>query len=149
MTVIAYKDGFMAADRESGNAYLKTGRNTKVSIIRGNLVGCAGTAKFLVEWRAWFEDGAHPSRFPASLRDSDIQVLVVDRDGLIWKFESGPFPVPREESFTAIGAGQDAAVALMHVGKTAVEAVEVCNEICQGCGGGVDVIHLRELDAPA
>ena len=82
--------------------------------------------------------------FPPSQRDKDdwAGMLVILRDRRIARYERTPYPVFYEDETFAIGCGRDFALAAMHLGKTAREAVEVAIALDSGCGNGIDALTL-------
>jgi hypothetical protein len=115
---------------------------TKIFNVGDALAAYSGDSDFGEEILAWFKDGHKPSLFPAHQRDGDIcgGLLVVWNDRSIWKYERTPYPVIFPPQQFAIGSGRDFALAAMHCGKTAREAVQVACEFDSGCGNGIDVL---------
>jgi hypothetical protein len=145
MTVIVWDGKTLAADRLSGDDWTKTGRATKIHRMRGHLVGVAGIAAFCREFLSWFERGADPADVPAFQRDKDdyVHALVINPERKVYVYSRSPYPLLRENEICAIGSGKEVAEAALYFGKTAKEAVEACNVICTGCGGGVDTLTLE------
>lgn len=146
MSVIAW-DGFrLAADKRilMGNMIRTT---TKIFRDGNALVGYSGGADAGEEILAWFRRGRDPATFPESQRNKDdwAGLLVVFDDGIIWKFERTPYPVKFPPQLFAIGSGSDFALAAMHCGKDAAQAVEIACLFDSSCGNGVDVLthHTR------
>ena len=141
MTVIAWDGLRLAADkRASIGGLIRT--TTKVFDLGDALAGYSGDADAGEEVLAWFRAGADPEKFPAQQRSGDhwAGLLVVHRGGSIWKFERTPHPVRFPAQTFAVGSGRDFALAAMHCGRTAPEAVEVACLFDSGCGNGVDVL---------
>jgi ATP-dependent protease HslVU (ClpYQ) peptidase subunit len=143
VTVIAFDGKTLAADKQSTSSGMIS-RVTKIQRIRGHLVGGSGDAPAVNEHKDWFERGADPKEFPASLRADTFPsfLLVVTPDGRLLTYENGPFPIQLEDKHYAIGSGRDYALAAMHLGRTAVEAVQVAIDLCDGCGCGIDTLEL-------
>lgn len=142
MTVVAWDGVSMAADRW-GEYYTTKTRRTKIKRVGPNLVGCAGAVYASEQVLKWFEAGADPERYPKIPETDAISVLVTGPDGLRL-YEKGPHPMWLENKFFAIGSGGDAAMAAMYLGCPARRAVEVACEVATSCGGGVDVLTLKE-----
>lgn len=145
MSVIAWDGKTMAADKRAviGGGFYRT--TTKIFRVGNALVGYAGDADAGEEMLAWFDkDHADPKLFPQSQRDKDgwAGLLVVWEAGEIWKYERTPFPIKFPPQQFAIGSGRDFAMAAMHLGKTAAEAVEVACALDPGCGNGIDMLTL-------
>ncbi len=145
MTVIAWDGRTLAGDRESGSQYIKCTAATKVYRINGCLVGCAGTGAINAQWREWFRAGAKPEDFKAPLNDADnfTHALVIQPDGRIHLYQRTPYPIEMHGPFAAVGSGQEAALAVLHMGGDARKAVEIASIVCAGCGGGVDTLELE------
>lgn len=152
VTVIAWDGKTMAGDRRA----LYVGLARTVAKIRrgpdGSLVGFSGDGWQAEELFHWFVNGAAPEKMPPAQRDKDdwasmlVVKLVLKREGVeaeVWSYERSPFPVRLYDPFTAIGAGRDYALAAMHLGKCAREAVEVASHFDISCGNGVDVLELE------
>lgn len=141
MSVIAWDGERLAADKRAciGSLVRTT---TKAFHVGDALAAYAGDADAGEEVLAWFREGRDPAKFPASQRDKDswAGLLVVWEDGSLWKYERTPYPVKYPPQQFAIGSGRDFALAAMHLGKTAAEAVEVACVFDSGCGNGVDVL---------
>lgn len=109
----------------------------------GWLMGCTGESDRVSELTQWFLTGAQPDMFPASCRtDSDNRLLVIDNEGKVYLYIRAPVPMEVKEPFFAIGCGCDFALTAMHLGKNAVEAVEITCELDIHCGKGVDSLQL-------
>jgi 20S proteasome alpha/beta subunit len=144
MTVIAFDGKTMAADRMSGNQWTSYGRSTKIAKVDGHLIGGAGVAAVSREFIDWFRSGRVPSDYPAGMKDKDdsTTMLVITPCGVVNVYQRSPMPMVHDNTWYAIGSGQEVAAAVMHVGYDAVKAVEVACAVCTGCGGGIDVLAL-------
>lgn len=144
MTVIAFDGKTLAADKRCTVAgqILTT---TKIFRVNGELVGISGDAAFCAEALNWIRAGCEPSKYPPELRDREkmVNVLLIRKNGEVWRFEDSPFPYQLFGPFYAIGGGSDFALAAMHLGNTAHQAVEVAIALNSGCGNGVDTLMLE------
>lgn len=141
MTVIAWDGRMLAADKMATNAGLNR-TVTKIWKPRpGLLLAIAGDFSVAVEMREWFLAGADPKEFPSKARDDVSSLIVVTAHGYA-KYESGPYPLPFDDTHMAIGSGRDYAIAAMHLGLDAMEAVRVACLFDVNCGNGVDVLTL-------
>lgn len=66
----------------------------------------------------------------------------------IERIESTAFALILEDTLFADGAGRDVALAALHCGKNAREAVELTARIIPRVGGGVDVIAFDDPVSP-
>lgn len=143
MTIIAWDGQMLAADKRacSGNVVSTV---TKIRRIGEMLVGVSGSADIAGEMFEWIQNGRKPDQFPEIQRNNDeVTVLVIER-GQILCYERSPFPILLEDHYFAIGSGRNYALAAMHCGKNAVEAVEVACHFDPDCGNGVDILAFDE-----
>lgn len=144
MTVIAWDGRTLAADKLATFGTTKH-TTTKIFRVRDALVGYAGDADSGEEVLAWFRDGADPAKFPAGQRGPDWAGLLVIRRGQpICRYERTPYPVMFHDTRFAVGSGREFALAAMHLGCSAKEAVQVAIELDSGCGHGIDTLTLEE-----
>jgi ATP-dependent protease HslVU (ClpYQ) peptidase subunit len=142
MTVIAYKDGIMAADKLSTFGTTRS-MVTKVRKVRGCLVGTAGDFSRALALVAWFERGAKEEDYPKfQAEDQWCDFMVVTPDRIITKYQATAHPIVIENQFMAIGSGSKYALAAMHLGYDAIRAVNVAIELDTSCGIGIDAIAL-------
>lgn len=143
MTTIAWDGMTLAADRQAtvGNAVFMV---NKLHRHEGWMLAYFGDSDSGEEMLAWFRAGARPEDFPASQRDNDrFAPLVAIRPGEILKFERTPHPIRFPPQKFAMGSGRDFALAAMHCGRTAAEAVEVAALFDPGTGFGVDTMVIE------
>ncbi len=145
MTCIAWDGSTLAADRMCADEWVIRER-TKIALVRGHLVGCAGNSSAAEEMVQWFAAGAVAADFPASLRDRDngASMLAITPDRRTLLYQAGPYPIELQDERQAIGSGADAALAAMRCGRDATAAVEVAAKVCRNVGCGVDVLRLEE-----
>lgn len=115
---------------------------TKIHRVGGLLVGGSGELSFILAVVEWVRGGRLAEKFPADQRNKDDYqpVLVIEADGTPSIYERTPHPIRYEDKCCAMGSGRDFAMAAMHLGKTAREAVEVACALDAGCGNGIDCI---------
>ena len=140
MSVIAWDGKTLAADKRlcSGTLIRTTTKIFRLGDINA-LAAYAGDADSGEEVLAWFRAGHAPADFPPMQRDKDAwaPLLIVWRDGRMWKFERTPHPLKFPPQHFAMGSGRDFALAAMHLGKTAAEAVEVACVFDSAFGNGI------------
>lgn len=143
MTTIAWDGKTLAADRLAAYGSLAT-TITKIYRIDGLLVGGSGESSLIGMMVEWVRGGRQISAFPATQRDKDDwqPLLVVERDGSTSVYERTPHPIRHEQKFIAIGSGRDFAMAAMHLGRTAREALEVACALDVSSGHGIDTLEL-------
>ena len=139
MTVVAWDGKTLAADKMTSFGGLH-GTTTKVYRIGENLVAGCGLTALIQEMLWWVGDGCRPEKFPTQQRDSKecVSLLVIGKNGLVYQYETTPWPIVLHNKQWAIGSGRDFAMAAMYLGKTARQAVEITSVLCTDCGNGVD-----------
>ena len=142
MTVIAWDGKTLAADKRATNAgMIRT--VTKIFRVDDSIVAIEGNLDQGMLMLAWVRDGCDPDTFPESQNDEDrwVNVTVADKDGLR-QYQQTPYPFKIEDKLFASGSGRDFALAAMHLGKSAVEAVEVACVFQSDCGNGCDYYEV-------
>ena len=138
MTIIAYKDGTIAADRRVSIGCLKTQTTKIFRTPEGGLVGASGNGPILRAMIEWAVKGMLDNEYPECAKENDSDMLYIAPDRKIWLYSTNRFGLRIEAPYHAIGGGSEFAMAAMYLGKTAVEAVEVANALSPCCGEGVD-----------
>lgn len=143
MSVIAWDGKTLAADkRASLGTLIRT--TTKIARCKhGALAGYSGAAAAGEELLAWVNDGGHAADFPAARRNPQAEfalLLLVWQSGELWLYENTPYPMKFPPQQFAIGSGRDFALAAMHLGRSASDAVGVACQFDSGCGNGVDTL---------
>lgn len=144
MTVIAYKDGILAAD----SAFIQCDQmwGTAEKIWRrddGTLVGGHGSAGFCEAFRAWVmggEEGEAPRA--EKTEDGYSDGLIVRPDGTI-EVHTPDGVIPFAGPFYAMGSGEALALGAMAAGLSAPEAAAVACEFNIYCGGPVTVLSHK------
>jgi 20S proteasome alpha/beta subunit len=141
MTVIAWDGKILAADKWSCNSGLIR-TVTKIHRVGGAIVAVAGNLDQGLLMIEWVRQGCNPETFPKSQSGDNWATLVVaDKDGLR-HYEQTPYPIIVEDQIWAAGSGRDFALAAMHLGKDATEAVEVACVFQSDCGNGCDWFEI-------
>jgi hypothetical protein len=139
VTVIAWDGTTLAADKQGTNAGLRQ-TVTKLFRLDDGAVGIEGDMQLGLELLHWLRGSRDPDTFPASCRGDDAPAAFGVVGGAVCRWLGSPFPLILEDPFTANGSGRDYAIAAMHCGKTAKEAVEIASLFECGCGKGVDTM---------
>lgn len=143
MTTVAYKDGIMAADRQtdvpSGNAGVTKLKRRDDAVYAGT--GCSSDIAALADW--YFSNRMALAKYTARKNDDpNAELLVMHDDGRV--FWTGWGCSPSEVSgFVAIGSGAEYAVGAMARGAHPGEAVEIAARFDESTGQGVDVARCR------
>lgn len=147
MTVIAWDGTTLAADRTcniGGVAF----ESTKVCrVIVGQLpflLAFAGSGARAAQLGAWFEEGAHPDKYPARKADDESIMVVIGfwkgNPRAIRRYEDTGYPLVVESPTYADGAGRDVAMTAMRLGKSAAEAIHVAAEVLSFKVDGLDEV---------
>ena len=154
MTVIAFKDGVMAADTML-SAHNSQNRAQKiVRLPDGGVAGGCGVWTRAYSGLAWLADGgdagARKGDSPEPPIIADAQILIARPDGSLWLLED-EFPAyPLRDSTAAIGCGSDAALMAMTLGLSPVEAVARVTRQDVLCGDPVQSLEVvPSVDMPA
>ncbi len=146
MTTVAYRDGVMAADTR-GVRYDMPRICHKIHRVADAIIGFAGNYSDCLVFIDWWRDGHDLKKLPefkmyrGESDAPDIEALVLTADGIErWTehFQRDPILDP----FFAIGSGAGAAMAAMHMGADAAEAVRIASLVFTSTGGNVQVERL-------
>jgi len=156
MTTIAVRDGIMACDSQEGigsegggdRAYYMC---SKIYPIYNDdddgellyLIGCSGDsdgAPLFIEWFSdFYETEFCDKQILKRMHEFDTDALILHADGTIQTGSSYGIVHECNEPFYAIGSGSKCALAAMHCGKSAEDAVEISKKIDPHTGGKVQV----------
>lgn len=144
MTTIAWDGHSLAADKQS-TSYGMPRTVTKIHRIKGELFAMSGGGIHCQALIAWFKGERKASDWPKQPDDEDCgNIVQVTKNGIfIWSGSAGPTPEPLEDKFMAFGSGRDFAMAAMHLGKSAREAIEIASLYDINTGMGIDVLELH------
>ena len=148
MTCIAWDGKTLAADKRV--EYVGLARTvTKIFRFNNELLGISGNGAQGNEMIEWYKAGAKPAAFPPKQRERDDWAsLIVIRECGVFYYERTPHPCLVEDKIMAWGCGRDYALAAMHLGKTAREAVEIASVFDINCGNGEDELSLSPPRSP-
>ena len=149
MTCIAWDGKTLAADRQS------TGANTRLAITKiakvhtedgPVLIGVAGRAVDMQAFFHWAKTGFDLGAWPEALKECGSEALVILPSGQTLTYEDSPYPIVFHEQQRAIGSGMHFALAAMHLGKNARQAVEVACALDVACGMGIDTLTFTRAE---
>jgi ATP-dependent protease HslVU (ClpYQ) peptidase subunit len=143
MTIIVYRDGIMAADRNLTTGRVVTiGTIDKITVMRnGAVYAAAGSSGDCVAVANMLQpSGAFKEDVPFRL---DMVGIVVQPDGAMWKLEPNKPMFRIDMPYIALGSCGDFALGCLAAGATAEQTVELCSQHCAGIGGGVQVVDTR------
>lgn len=147
MTVIAYKDGVMAADScsfRNGRRYASFPKIVRAS--DGSLAGVSGEMGNANAFKDWFlagENGQSPKMEGGN--DSDFGAVIVRPDGAVWTTYGDGRLIQSADPLEAMGENVAAGFceAAMLAGLSAEDAVRLTVEHCIYAAGDVQVERLE------
>ncbi len=149
MTIIAYKDGVMAADScIFSAASVKLPNVVKVRKINDYLVGYSGDAPSIPLFFDWVERGMDAARPPFEVTsDRTFHAIVVSEDNKILSFDDDFNPLELYDvEMHATGDSYEFAWGALAAGASAIEAVDLTIEHCAYAGGDVNWISFETDD---
>jgi hypothetical protein len=142
MTIICYRDGIMAADGAQYMGSMRVSRMEKIICLPGGeLFAATGPAGYIQRLHNWLR-GAVPGPMPRT-DDEGFSGLLISPLGLVQAIDCFGELFPMEAPWLAIGYPDAFARGCMAGGATAEQAVRLCLEHHDGCGGPVQVEALR------
>jgi ATP-dependent HslUV protease subunit HslV len=142
MTVIAYRDGLLAADSLATAGHLITGRVQKIWRFEdGRLLGGAGCAGDLRSFVAWALGGCE-GHWECRDKENGFSALVVAANGEVAIYDAEGREYVVQAEFYARGAGAELAIGAMAMGARADQAVEVACRFSVWCEGPVQTERL-------
>lgn len=142
MTVIACKDGVMAADRAVFQDDIIVGSTTKIHrLTDGSLIAAAGPRPLIQQFRAWMEHGQDPIWRPREPKEDEFGALWLRKDGIWrvschWEIYDDPAP------FAAEGMGTRFLLGAMAAGASAADAIGLAIRYCADVRGPIQVEHI-------
>lgn len=139
MSIVAWKDGVIAADKQATNSGLRH-RTTKMRRLpSGEVLAWTGEQAVGLMVAKWYEEGADPEKWPKVQEDKErwSRLIVASIDG-VKVFEQEPIALRIEDSCAAWGSGRDYALGAMASGASARSSVEIASKFDISCGLGVD-----------
>jgi hypothetical protein len=143
VTTVAYRDGVLATDsRGVSGDIIADNHCQKLFVMQdGSLVAAAGNYSLIWAFVNWMYEGDEKVDRP-EVRERDTAVIIhLDAAGRLWEFEGHDW-APCVAPFYAWGSGAMAALAAMHLGATAEEAVLTAIQVDPNSGGAVQAKRL-------
>ena len=152
MTTIAFRDGILAADSQvtvnteaGGSTKHRCAKLFRKTIKQGRksfdvIIATAGASSPGSMFVDWYGSG-EPIPKMLELHGGDFTCLVLAPHGL-YEVDMYCFPEPILDKFYAVGSGRKEALAAMHCGKSAREAVEIASRIDPYTGGAITTMTL-------
>ncbi len=145
MTVIACKDGVMAADSGVwwGDIWMPSDKKLR-RLSDGSICGTAGWKPEIETAIAWYEAGANPKDRPSPPSDPqhDVDILILRPDRTLWCICDNFRLYPNSWPIGAAGAHGEFLYAAMLAGLSAEAAVTLAVAHCARARGPVVVMEL-------
>lgn len=144
MTTIAWDGNILAADTQADLGSYKA-KVTKIFKIKNHLVFSSGAFDRINALFQWFENGADPDKYPAfqSNNDDSVCLNIITPEKIIMRYERTPYPFIVNEPFFACGSGRDFALAAMHLGLNAKQAVGIAHRFDPHTGSEIDTLTIE------
>jgi hypothetical protein len=141
MTTVAYRAGVLAADtRGTINGWITPAADRKVfKLADGRLLGFTGSFERAYPFKEWLEGGGKGDKPDLS----DSRAIVIQKRGPRLIYEGAGW-YEEESPFGAWGSGMPAALAALHMGASAIEAVKIAMLVDNNSGGRVISVSLRD-----
>lgn len=146
MTVIAYRDGILAADSKIVEDDVNCGEVEKiVKCPDGSLAGACGNYSYLCDFLEWAKMEDRDEYDPPKWidRDCDYGLLILPNgEAHCYYYKSHKVWVNK---FIAMGSGQSVALGAFYMGATAEQAVEAAIRYNNYCGGPILTLTLNSV----
>ena len=143
MTIVAYRDGIMAADSVgwTGSATVKSPVAPKIKRLPdGGLIGCGGNTSEIVRVCAWMINPSLPT--PTLDKDECFSAIWVKPDGSLWLGGYDLNFYQLYDQFFAIGSPTAFVFGALHAGASAEAAVQLAIDHTDSVGGKIQVERL-------
>lgn len=137
MTTCAWDGKTLAADTRCTAGGFPYAGTKAYRLKDGRLYAASGSAEECESVRIWLESGGDRPKV------ENFCGIVIGADCSIWRYEDKLVPFQVETAFHAIGSGRDYAMAALHMGKSAREAVELAMIYDIYTGGPITEIALE------
>src|SRR6185503_13075151 len=147
MSIVVFDGKTLAADCLAVNSGLRMKVNKIFREPNGTLLAFTGQLDAGLIMVKWFQDGADLACYPPFQAKEDwTRLIVVHPTGEVVVYEQHPVGYREERSYAAWGCGRDFAMGALAMGADARRAVEITNELSEGCGFGIEACDLRPLE---
>lgn len=138
MTIIAYRDGVMAADTCATDGFLTN--CLKLYKKQGHVIGFCGDVAQAMVFVDWFFN-QKKNRKPDLAQEGEWEAMILNKDG-VTTWDKSLRPLPISDDFYAIGSGSQLAMGAMEAGATAEEAALIACKRNPYCRAPVTVMTL-------
>lgn len=146
MTTIAWRGRILAADTQLTWSDGMKSFCRKLHTLPGKdgCIGIAGDYADEVAFYRWWMLGEKIDSWDYEhMKKAKFQALAIDKWKDIWYYDDGPEKMAIEHEFAAIGTGSPIAIAAMHMGMTAKEAVSLASELDVNTNNYIDTYDIQ------
>jgi len=140
LTVIAYRDGILAADSLLTFGGTRGGYARKIMRHGSLLIGFCGKSTNFEAFRNWVAAG-----MVGTFKSDDGNVFIIPPAGPAIVWGTGETPWRETAPYWALGDGDEIALGAMAAGASAPEAVRIAIEHKTSCGGEVVILNRQEV----
>lgn len=138
MTIIAFKDGVLAADSAFVQEDMMFGTAEKIWRRQdGTLVGGHGDAGYCEQFREWVMSGEEGEPPAGPETEDGYSCGLIVRPDCSLEIHTPRGVLPFNGPYYAMGSGSALAIGAMAFGATAQEAVQIAADHCCWCGGPI------------
>lgn len=150
MTTLAYKDGVLAADTQMSSGGIKMRYGNKIKLLpSGVVIAAAGDIRRNLEMEAFFSKPDWKDKLDeAPVWKKGPEAIVLSEGGAYW-CQNNCILVPITHGFYAAGSGWHIAMGGMHMGLSAVQAVELASELDIYTNNEVTSFDVKDLPQAA
>jgi hypothetical protein len=140
MTTIAWDGKTLAADTQATSSGMPYKAIKLFALADGSLFAGSGDYGQILAVKDWLEGGSVLADRPKA---DDFAGLLVTPTGEAFKLEDALMRIPLFQPFFAIGSGRDFAMAAMHCGRRAREAIEIATLFDVFTGGEIVAFEVN------
>jgi hypothetical protein len=144
VTTIAFKARTLAADTQWTVDDMRVYTRKLWPVGNKGCLGIAGESDVEKYFYDWFIAGEHWDQWDfGTLKKSKFEVMYIDQFKDVFWFQNGPGRMKVDHNFHAIGSGSKLAMAAMHMGMSAKEAIEFASELDVYTNSLIDVYDTQ------
>lgn len=143
MTTIAFDGTHLCADTLITAGSERVGYQSKIYAFSSGYVAYCGDVTACHVVLDWIRKGARKNARPVLELESSFELLWIKK-GKVFVVDEELFPRPGFTPYT-LGSGAAYALAALHLGCTARQAVELAIKLDTGSGGDIDEVCVKEV----
>ena len=145
MTVIAWDGHTLAADTGIGNGGIFF-KGKKIFEVADGWIAVFGNYDHAIAVVQWYNKGAKPTEYPPFANDDSCEFVHVNRKGELRLYnDTQHVPVSIDNKSFAFGSGREFAIAGMHLGLSAEEAVKLACKFRDDCRLPLNKVVVKQL----